>query len=163
MDTGEWVTSTIAALALVVSVIALVIALRSAKNVGRAGRVEPVAGQRPGRQPELRPEPEPSPGSEPEPASEPEPELGPVVWRIERDAGLSWRLRNVGSEPAFDVHAIALPAESASLVKVAQSFADVPVNGTLGFQVVRTAHHPDVTGLAVTWSGQTDPVVVPMA
>jgi hypothetical protein len=145
MNTGEWVTAAIAVVALAVSVVALVVALRSAripKPVGTAGGAAD--------QPAVV-----------EAAAPPQLPVG-VAWAIEHDAGISFRLRNIGTEPAFDVNAVGLPDESAGLVKLARGFADVPVNGSLGFNVVRTAHHPNVSGLAVTWSGQSQPVIVAM-
>jgi hypothetical protein len=147
MDTGAWITSTVSVLALAVSVVALLIALRSAHTPRSAASAsaDPVVPVEPAEAP----------------AEEPAAPVG-VVWKIEHDAGITWRLRNIGTEPAFDVNAVGLPAESASLVKLAQSFADVPANGSLGFHVVRTAHHPNVRGLAITWAGQEQPVTVTM-
>ena len=154
MDTGEWVTSAIAVLALVISVVALVIAVRSvgiAKANARANaRVDAAVAA----------------AETAEPVTEtaivpPAPPEG-VAWKIEHDSGITWRLRNIGTEGAFDVNAVGLPAESAGLVRLTKSFADVPTNSSLSFHVVRTASHPNVTGLAVTWSGQEQPVVVTM-
>jgi hypothetical protein len=158
MDTGEWVTSAIAVLALLISVVALVIAVRSgrirkASSAGAAAEIsEPVA------------ETAVTETAVTETAAVIVPPAPPegVAWKIEHDAGITWRLRNIGTEGAFDVNAVGLPAESAGLVRLAKSFADVPTNGSLSFHVVRTASHPNVTGLAVTWSGQEQPVIVTM-
>jgi hypothetical protein len=145
MTNGDWITSATAVLALVTSVAALIVAIRSSKR------------------PAVIETPPPAPPAAPiTPTMEViEPPDG-VAWRISHDAGISWRLENFGTEPAYDVNAVGLPAESAGLVRIERSFVDVPAGGALGFHVVRTAHHPNVTGLAVTWSGQDSPVVVPL-
>ncbi|HEY1486567.1 MAG TPA: hypothetical protein VGF84_10710 [Micromonosporaceae bacterium] len=142
MTNGDWVTSSIAVLALVVSVAALVIAIRSTKHAPAVATAPAEATITPAEDVHIP--------------------LEGVAWSITHEAGISWRLNNVGTEPAYDVNAAGLPAESAGLVRVANSFVDVPNGGSLGFHVVRTAHHPNVTGLAVTWSGQDTPVIVAM-
>jgi hypothetical protein len=143
MTNGDWISSAIAVLALVISVAALMFAIRSSRR--------PPVVETPPPVPEITPTEEvfvPPDG---------------VAWRITHDSGISWRLENFGTESAFDVNAVGLPTESAGLVRIERSFVDVPAGSALGFHVVRTAHHPNVTGLAVTWSGQDRPVVVPLS
>jgi hypothetical protein len=158
MDTGEWVTSAIAVLALVISVVALVIAVRSVGIANKNARVNAAIAAAEVSEPVAETATVTETTTVIVPPAPPE----GVAWRIEHDSGITWRLRNIGTEGAFDVNAVGLPAESAGLVRLAKSFADVPTNNSLSFHVVRTASHPNVTGLAVTWSGQEQPVIVTM-
>ncbi|MCA2211930.1 hypothetical protein [Jidongwangia harbinensis] len=158
MEPKDWVSSGLAALALVVAVAGLSVAARSARAADRSATEAARSADAAERQAEAseRQAAAAEAGIAPSGTAEEPP---PVRWTLTRVGKIAYRLRNIGRAKATGVRVAGLPADAAWLVRFTGG-ADVAAGHSVDVTVL-SVMGTAVVALEVSW-GDGDSEVLPV-
>ncbi len=138
----------LAGLSVLVAVVAVLLAFRADKTARRSLVVAERAAVATERQADAAEAAIPSPAP-------------PVRWHAERAGKRTVFVRNVGTETAYGVR-IVVPASHEGLVRADNRSGIVEAGAAIRVMVIDVAEIPNLTELALTWTGQDSPVLVPL-
>ena len=157
LEPKDWVSSALAALAVVVAAAGLSYARRSARAADRSATEAARSANAAERQAEASERQAAAAEAMTTVAAAPP---APVTWKATSVDKITYRLRNIGVEPATDVRVTGLPPDAAWLVRFADG-GTVPAGRSVDVTVL-SVDGAAVDALEVTW-GAGDSAILPLA